>query len=209
MLNQFVINFWSPHKKTLDLPCKNLASLGPNSWGFFVAFLQQQKGRPNIRLMLYYMNTNKTDPAMTANLQDMFDTVSPHKFQGTSDITRAKMSAKKQGVAKTQQHRDRIAQQAQGRRHTDQTRALISNHSRGRAKGAVRTPEQIERMRQAQLLAKAKHLMTPWGLFTSVGAAEQHARSIGIKSVKERLREWQKTRPTEFYFVVKTQQKTG
>jgi hypothetical protein len=24
----------------------------PNSWGFFVAFLQQQKGRPNIRVLL-------------------------------------------------------------------------------------------------------------------------------------------------------------
>ena len=143
---------------------------------------------------------------MTPNLQDMFDTVSPHKFQGFSEQTRAKMSARAQGREKTPEHRARIAQSHLGITHTDETKALIGCQSRGRNKGAVRTPEQRERMRQAQLKAKGKCLMTPWGLFNSVGEAEQHARSIGIKMVKERLREWQKTRPTEFYFVAKNPQ---
>lgn len=143
---------------------------------------------------------------MTPNLQDMFDTVSPHKFQSASEQTRAKMSARAQGRKKTPEHCAHIAQSSQGRTHTDESKALIGSHSRGRNKGAVRTPEQRERMRQAQLKVKSKCLMTPWGLFNSVGEAEQHARSIGIRSVKERLREWQKTRPTEFYFVAKNPQ---
>ena len=117
--------------------------------------------------------------------------------------TRAKMSARAQGREKTPEHRARIGQSNLGKKHTDETRALVGAQSRGRNLGAVRTPEQRERMRQAQLAAKGKCLMTPWGLFNSVGEAEQHARDLGIKNVKNRLREWQKTQPEQFYFLSK------
>ena len=138
---------------------------------------------------------------MTANLQHEFDTASPQAFKGMSHTSRAKMLATKQQNPYT---------------HTDESRALIRDALKGRAKtaehkarvsqakkGRPRSAEACART-SATLLAnppRVKPIQTPWGVFPRLHDAVAHARAQGVKNPRNKIVEWTKTQPDQYYFL--------
>ena len=142
---------------------------------------------------------------MTVNLQDMFDTASPQAFKSMSDSSRAQMLATKQQNPYS---------------HTPESKAKL----RSAHKGKPKTPEAIHKMRQAKigkprsaearartsatLLAnppRVKPIQTPWGVFPRLHDAVAHARTQGVKNPRNKIIEWTRTNPGEFYFVAQKQ----
>jgi transposase-like protein len=85
-----------------------------------------------------------------------------------------------------------------GRRHSDETRELMSDAHRGQPKSEQHRQALSDAKRGKPLLHKRKFVMTPQGLFFGVGEA---AQAYGTNP--NQLRRWIVKKPTEFYYVEK------
>ena len=103
-------------------------------------------------------------------------------------------------------------------RHTDESKAKMSAAGKGRAKSL----ETIEKIRQAKIgkprsaetLAKqsatllanpprVKPIQTPWGVFRRLHDAVAYAKAQGLQNPRNKIVEWTKTQPDQFYFLPK------
>ena len=157
---------------------------------------------------------------------DEFMSWSPQKqrgnlvFQTVSEETRKKLSTAGLGRKKSDEEVENIRKAHIGKKLTEATKAKISATTKGVKKSeetkakmrdkvvSEETKAKISTARKGKLTAEAKakmgtakrkQVMTPKGLFHSVGEA---AKGVGLTNTNT-LRRRIKNQPTEYYYVIK------